>query len=975
MLIDCGTRIAPAAAFVNRVYHPSFPEGDMRTHPTLPIVLFVLASCDSAVDAAFHPADSLEAVIDPHHGGVAEGIRVAEVSWGRLVDVYAVGAAAEDRVLVAEDLVVGPDIRSDGRTFAVDTDPITAITSVTVLHPMGSSAFDVAWKRLEGGLVPISEKSLDPGELPPFPSVPRDAAIVVRFDDLIDPSTVSTSSVQILVGTPPSESFPARVFVDGHDSTRVILDTTISRVEALEGAVPIAVRPSGLPPSETSGIPNVALVVSDDVVRAMRSGSRDDAHHGLLADVDPPRIVGVQAVTIDAVAPDSQGGPQDYVVNLTYSRPACAVAAHMRDVLVTPTSMAVVMRTSNPPVVGQLVRVHVRVLAGPPPSTGLASLESVYRPPLDAGRAACFVRFDPTESTPPNHRVSPDARVVLRFSEPMDPATVSALENVTITRTPSNSGPRDRVSALALPNVTQNEFHLAPAVAFDHAAGVSETYFLNVGAGPGGPRDLAGNPLRDALPLVPFHLDPAALTRVTENYVFRFESTDEDGNGFPELRGQFLYDLTEGLIRPRSVSRFAAVADRTQAVPARMFTVPFGVQTPLSALGSRLHAVWRYCDVGMALFDESFMNVDVEGLAWAPVGGSVVADDYNLFEISLAHSGFLPDELISPLTLLPQYPNSGIVTTFAQNALDPVADPLRVVHPRQRGYTVNPADRFTATTGTQMMPWPLNRGLPPDQFVYYTWRDTAIQTKKAPNGAGAEMGIVVDTTGMGTAGVPYPAGQVPTIGLPLLMEFKCFPDATALGLNSLDVNVAINSSTRPNFRAHSTGGMNSSGVIVMRDPDLETVAQGGFSPTSVPPGQPTLPADNTFHIGQMDLVVRVSRVHSVWIDSGLVNVSFAPPIIEPAPADQPVGTQVQLAFRGATAAIPLVQGDASNLDPYGDSFGAPGVTYLNGDPTWKSSPAQVNGARLVQVRASFVSNAVTGDIPRMTAMGLAFYQP
>ncbi|MFN0008147.1 MAG: Ig-like domain-containing protein [Planctomycetota bacterium] len=947
----------------------------MRTHPALPVVLFVLVSCDSARDPAFHPTDSLEAEIDPNQGGVAREIRVAEVSWGRLADVYAVDAAAGERILVAEDLVVGPDIRSDGRTFEVDTDPITAITTVTVLHAEGTSDFDAAWRRLEGGLVPISEKTLDLGELPPFPSVPRDAAIVVRFDDPIDPSTLSASSIQLLVGAPPSESFPARVFVDGHDSTRVILDTTISRVEALESPVPLAVRPSGLPPSGSSRIPNVALVVWDDVVRAMRSGSRDDAHQGLLADLTPPRIVGVQAMTIDAVAPDSQGGPQDFVANLTHATLPCAAAARLRDVLVTPTTMAVVTRTSNPPVAGKLVRVHVRVIAGPPLSIGPAVLESVYRPPLDASRAACFVRFTPTAAVPPDAGISTDARIVLRFSEPMDPATVSGLENVTIATVSSPSGPRERLSAVAVPNVAQDEFHLTPAVPLDHAAGASETYFLDVGAGPEGPRDLAGNPLRDALPQVPFHLDPSSPARGTENYVLQFESVDEDGSGHPELRGQFLHELVEGAIRPRSVSRFAAIADRTQAVPARMFAVPSGVNSPLSPLGSRLHALWRYCDVGMGLVDESFMNVDVEGLAWSPIGGVAVPDQYALFEISLAHSGFLPDELRDPISLLPQYVNSGVVTTYAQNPLDPAADPLRVVHPRQRGYTVNPADLFLATTGTPMMPWPLNRNLPPNQFVYYTWRDTAIQAKKAPNGTGAELGIVVETTGMGTAGVPFPAGLVPTIGLPLLMEFKCFPDATGLGLNALDANIAINASSRPSFRAFSTGGTNSSGIPVMIDPDLQAVAQGGFNPNSIPPGLPTPPIDNVFHIGQMDLVVRVSRVHSVWIDARLANASFAPPIVEPAPADQPAGAQVELAFRGANAAIALVQRDASTLDPYGDSLVPAAVTYLNGDPTWKASPAQMNGAKFVQVRMSFVSNAATGDIARMTAMGLAFYEP
>ena len=207
------------------------------------------------------------------------------------------------------------------------------------------------------------------------------------------------------------------------------------------------------------------------------------------------------------------------------------------------------------------------------------------------------------------------------------------------------------------------------------------------------------------------------------------------------------------------------------------------------------------------------------------------------------------------------------------------------------------------------------------------------------------------------------------------MEFKCFPDAGALGLNVLDASIAINSSALPSFRAFSSGGIDSSGTPVLVDPDLAEVATGGFDQGSVPPGQPTPPLDNVFPIGQMDLVVRVSRVHGVWIDTLLASPSFVPPIVEPAAADQSAGTQVELAFRGATAAIPLVRSDASILDAYGDSSVVGAVTYLKGDASWKGDIAALDGARFLQVRVSFVSNAATGRVPRMTGLGIAFLEP
>ena len=61
-------------------------------------------------------------------------------------------------------------------------------------------------------------------------------------------------------------------------------------------------------------------------------------------------------------------------------------------------------------------------------------------------------------------------------------------------------------------------------------------------------------------------------------------------------------------------------------------------------------------------------------------------------------------------------------------------------------------------------------------------------------------------------------------------------------------------------------------------PDSEVVPSGGFNPLSVPPGLKTSTgADNTFYMGQLDTVVRVSRVHTVWLDSGVANPQWLTP--------------------------------------------------------------------------------------------------
>jgi hypothetical protein len=408
-----------------------------------------------------------------------------------------------------------------------------------------------------------------------------------------------------------------------------------------------------------------------------------------------------------------------------------------------------------------------------------------------------------------------------------------------------------------------------------------------------------------------------------------------------------------------------------------------GVQTPLSPFGSRLQALWRYCDVGFGLQDEGFYNVDVEGVAWAPIGGSVVPDSFDLFEILLSHCLKLPDESVNPATLLPLYPNSGLIPIFASNVLDSLNDPPRVVHHRARGYTVDPADRFlSSTTPTiTMMPYPLNRNLPVSQHTFYTWRDTSLQAKGAPDQSGgspgAELAIVNQVLNLGiTPGTPYPRGLVPTIGLPLLMEFKCFPDSTALGLNAFDINIAINSSSLPNFRAFSTGGTNSSGTPVTRDPDLQTIALGGFNPNSNPPGQSTIPVDNVVYLGQMDLVVRISRAHTIWFNSGSVNPTYVQPVVEPRPSDQPQGSSIQLAFRGATNVTGNIAVTATSLDPYGEvpqqSPGNGTVSFLLNDNKWKNNMSQIQGARFFQTRVTFVSNAETLLTPTLSALGFAF---
>jgi hypothetical protein len=225
------------------------------------------------------------------------------------------------------------------------------------------------------------------------------------------------------------------------------------------------------------------------------------------------------------------------------------------------------------------------------------------------------------------------------------------------------------------------------------------------------------------------------------------------------------------------------------------------------------------------------------------------------------------------------------------------------------------------------------------------------------------------------AGTIASAGSVPSFGLPLLIEYRCYPSDTGLGLNALDVSLAVLSSPLPAFRAYSSGGINTAGNPVVVDPDLSLTPSGGFNPISDPPGGPTqYAAEGIFYIGQMDTVTRVSRAHTIWLDSGVASPDWFAPFVAPAPADQPEGTQIRLDYRGALDFSPdALQApfDATRIDAYGE-IDTGTVSFLNGVGTWTDDIDDLDGARYLQVRLTFQGNVTSGASATLSALGLAF---
>jgi hypothetical protein len=450
------------------------------------------------------------------------------------------------------------------------------------------------------------------------------------------------------------------------------------------------------------------------------------------------------------------------------------------------------------------------------------------------------------------------------------------------------------------------------------------------------------------------------------------------------------------VIKPRAVTRFSAVADPSVPVVGAMIPILAPIQTPLSNHGSKMMGVWRYHDLGFGLLNESTHNLDVEGLSWALFNQGLQIDNFSRFQMSLAHSKYLPDENISS-GLLPNYPSSGLVAKFQDNLLDPGTvgipgtDPLTVVHPQGKGYTVggSPDATFIVPSGLTMTHWPWNQGVPVSNYVYWTWRDTAKIKLGAPGGTGADTARLQQVTKIANVGF-YPQSKVPTIGLPLLMEYRTWKDDQASGQNGFRIVIAINSSAYPFFRAFSTGGVLQSGQIITIDPDTEVTATGGINPTS---GSHTAPRDNAFYYGQGDFVVRVSRMHTIWFDAGAGSTVYVAPVVEPGPSTLPAGTQVVLNFRGASSIGPtgsVSWQDASNMDAYGESYTAaqlpvfskPGTLAFTPnffptpttDNSWRNTLSALNGARYFQARISFISNPETTLTPELSALGFAFHR-
>lgn len=297
---------------------------------------------------------------------VGTGAVLESVRYGRLVDIYAyrrVDPTRADRrdtfnrnpVLVATDVVVNPELSSDQLFDAIGEENASANFrfmpfDVRVGHeelvilwddqlPAEAGRFADALDRAQSGLlsVPGANRGQNTA-LFPTPVVPRNAALVLTFDEEFDISSsffeLNPSALQVLefradptVVAPPLAllPLPRRVIPRGN---QLIVDTSLIGAETTRATT------NGLPASEDNVLANIRLAlpkggllnglgIGDDpmedlnsvdmngdpaVIRDFRSGNSSDPTESL-TDAQSPSIVKDAEMAILAATPDDPSNP------------------------------------------------------------------------------------------------------------------------------------------------------------------------------------------------------------------------------------------------------------------------------------------------------------------------------------------------------------------------------------------------------------------------------------------------------------------------------------------------------------------------------------------------------------------------------------------------------------------------------------------------------------------------------------------
>ncbi len=995
--------------------------------------------------------------------------------WGRLVDVF-----DGNGLPVEEDVMVRQGLQSDGVQYTLSLNPVTQREVLTIHTAWKDSQgniraeFESLFDGATSGLDSVTAKGFETNGN--YTRVARNGAIKLVFSEYLDPASVNRLTLPVVVNdriTDLRYIVKEGVGSDGDPRGFVFLDPTITPIDSANHLIPengvgFAPSPDQLGgnaviriPTEietaygqtqvvtnkagtrTLGVTNTDPVDYSDglkevVIRVFRTGNADDPANGFMKDNQRPELQADLEADIYSVADSGQVKVVTYRIRPDGCR---AITAKVGDVLQTTTGIMLVTAVLDSSDINA-VEVQCSVIDGSVAAGDYSSnpldgdITTVYRA-ADEALQWCWVRFDPAPGTLPATDVDPYATVSLRFSEPIDPASVLSLETMVIHRYNATTTPPDPHSGFdsdlmrvgdfirGLPGYSEDDldtgadesgsgrllfgpitftadsrdFILAPSAGFTDAFGdgADLRFGIAVRDGLDGILDLAGNPLGFS-DFVAGSPGQTAMTLTgtvpTDGYfTLRMGGVDENDDGLPEYKGQYIQDSENGTLKGRDLIRYSRQADpnANQWIGQRAAWSQSGLSTPLTPGGAVLVTFYGYHHLGLGLKAPSEYNLDVEGLNWSPFNGLVLDDFFPRYSIALAHCNRYPDDYIDTATGYPDYPKSGLKrnAAFDNNILgfdvDPFYEDEEVVF--DTGYDIIGSNTFVSESGAVYAPWPTF-----DQT--YTWRDNSMAEDMTggPDSSKA-YGVPLKVTGQDPY---YKAGEWPSVVAPLMMRFRCYPRGDFFGWNGFQVQIMVPSSNQPAFRVFSFGG-NGSELVVPDVPESGTKPTGGTATG----GGTQKGYGPELYWGQVDFVVKVSRVFTHWFSFGGTFNGIGPVVQEPV--NQPEGSSVTVEWRG-TEIIDMAGGaandpcdstslhllnDANQLDDYGEFRGAiisrdrledpPDLDEFcesMSDPSdWTSNPASLAAEakwKFFQLRITFVSNIEKDLEPELDAYGFSW---
>jgi hypothetical protein len=796
--------------------------------------------------------------------------------------------------------------------------------------------------------------------------------------------------------------------------------------------------------SNRAGNRTLALTASDPTelsaglspvaLRVFRTGNSSDPANGFMKDEQRPNLQADLAADILAAIDLGELVELTYRVRAVRCRP---ITPKVGDVLTIEDGAIVlvsqiVSAANRDEVVVQGALINGDLSFGDFSALPLdANLTSFYTQ-VDIDYQLCWVRFDPEPVSLPATGVDPFSTVSIRFSEPIDPDTVRSLSSFVLHSYDDDAnfedGDRNAGFQLGLESVSafidrllgytvednpdtptiengsgrmmlgpisvtadSRTFSLAPS------AGLTDSFNegladLNIAIALGdrqeGILDLAGNPLGfgDFVAGSDGQVEVVSVVNPPSDRYFalRLNSLDENDDAFSEYVGQFAF--TPGVMRGRDLVRFSRQADPSanSFVGQRAAFLQAGVATPLNPAGAVLMTCFGYHLLGFGVTAPGEYNLDVEGLSWAPFGGTVLDDVYDRYSVALGHSNRYPDDYINPTTGYPDWPNSGLRKNaeFDLNIIgfqSGVSDEQIMF---DRAYFLNGADTYIADSGVIYAPWP-------EFDDTYTWRDNSLPGD-ATGGPNQTYGVPIAATEQDRI---YKAAEWPSVVAPLLVRFRCYPRGDFVGFNGFQVQIMVPSSNVPSYRVFSYGG--NGGDLVVPD-----VPQSGTEPTGgVATGGGTQRGFGPeLYWSNIDFVVRVSRVFTHIFALGGTFDGVGTQVLEPVA--QPDGTDLTVEWRGyevvdlsgCTSAddITPLRDAPSQFDGYGNFIGLPiSQDRLVNPPIYQTdycatvsdpspwtmdvdSLAAETKWKYFQLRITFVSNTEKDLSPTLDAYGFSW---